>query len=250
MLALVTATRNSISTLPNTLKSVAAISDQIRQVFVDGNSTDGTLEYLQEYASRNHNAFVLTQVGRGLYQALNQALQVICEDSSISYIGLLHSDDRVITENYRRYIATIQQTNAEIFYSDIETHDSTGKITRRWIAGRFSSFKLNTGWMPPHTSMIVARSVYQEMGLYDPSFGTAADYEWIVRILSEKNHRISYFPHRTISMRTGGASNASVAARIRANAMDSRVWHKKSRAQAAVIRILKPLRKTGQFLSP
>ena len=103
--------------------------------------------------------------------------------------------------------------------------------------------------MPPHTSMIVSRSVYETVGFYDQSFGTAADYHWIVRVLSCYGREAEYFPHTTISMRTGGASNSSIVARLRANAMDGRVWQDKSRAQGAAIRILKPLRKVRQFMT-
>jgi len=37
--------------------------------------------------------------------------------------------------------------------------------------------------MPPHTSLVVAKRIYRDFGVYNPAFGTAADYEWIVRVL-------------------------------------------------------------------
>ena len=56
-----------------------------------------------------------------------------------------------------------------------------------------------------------------------------------------------YFPKRTVSMLAGGASNENFKARLRANAMDGRVWAGHSVLQAALIRALKPARKVGQF---
>ena len=101
--------------------------------------------------------------------------------------------------------------------------------------------------MPPHTSIVVAKSVYQEIGLYNPDFGTAADYEWVVRVFSRLGEKSRYFPERTLSMLVGGASSSSLKARLRANAMDGRVWAHRSRLQSMLVRVCKPIRKIGQF---
>ena len=101
--------------------------------------------------------------------------------------------------------------------------------------------------MPPHTSIVVAKEVYQKLGLYNPDFGTAADYEWVVRVFSEYGHESQYFPERTLSMLVGGASSSSLKARLRANAMDGKVWADKSKMQSMIVRVCKPLRKIGQF---
>jgi hypothetical protein len=160
---------------------------------------------------------------------------------------MLHSDDKLIPLVFERYLSIIENDPAMIFYSGIEFHDVSGKRVRSWDSGKFSRLKLNTGWMPPHTSMIVAKSVYQKLGSYDPDFGTAADYEWIVRVLSEYGENSRYFPQRTLTMLVGGASSESLQARLRANAMDGKVWERKSWLQSMVIRLLKPMRKLRIF---
>ena len=248
MLALVTATRNSIVTLPDCLASVGANSPGVKHFFVDGASTDGTVEFLHSFASDKCNTVYQAQDGIGLYEALNQGIRVAVEDPEITHVGLLHSDDRLVTENYASYLSEIENNSADVFFSDIQFHNAAGRVVRVWRSGHFSSFKLNTGWMPPHPSMIVKKDVYQELGLYNPAFGTAADYEWIVRVLLAKGDGVHYFPKRTLSMLVGGASSASLKARLRANAMDGSVWAHRSRGRAAMIRLLKPARKVGQFL--
>ena len=248
MLALITATHNSMSTLSAALASIEDIRHQVKSVFVDGQSTDGTFEYLASYVESTTNAVLLAQDGIGLYPALNQGIQAAINDPEVTHIGMLHSDDQLIPAAFAKQLAIIDSSQAVIFYSDIEFHNSSGKSVRKWNAGKFSRFKLNTGWMPPHTSMIVEKSVYQRLGLYNPSFGTAADYEWIVRVLMELGDETKYFPERTVTMLVGGASSASLAARIRANAMDAKVWAGHSWLRPLVIRLFKPLRKLGQFI--
>ncbi len=248
MLALITATRNSMATLPSMLESLAEVTGEVKSVFVDGGSTDGTLAHLASYASNQRSAVVLEQDGTGLYEALNQGTKHALLDAGVTHVGLLHSDDKLLVDNYNDYWSYIRQHAADVYYADIEYHDPAGRVVRQWESGRFSRFGLNTGWMPPHTSVIVSRQTCIDVGDYDPAFGTAADYHWLVRVLLNANRQVEYFPECVLSMRTGGASNVSLRARLRANRQDGRVWRERSLVQAAAVRVLKPLRKLGQFV--
>lgn len=248
MLALVTATRNSMQTLPDTLASIEPFRSVVKQFVIDGASTDGTEEHLRSLADTSQNMVVMAQEGTGLYPALNQGVIAALEDPDVTYIGMLHSDDRLIIENFSALLSDIQAAQADVYYSDIQYHNISNEVVRVWQSGRYSRIKLNTGWMPPHTSMIVAKNVYYDVGLYSTEFGTAADYEWIVRVLTKYGDQSRYFPASTLSMLVGGASDSSVRARLRANAMDGKVWAGKSLLQSIVVRICKPVRKLGQFL--
>jgi hypothetical protein len=103
--------------------------------------------------------------------------------------------------------------------------------------------------MPPHTSVVVAKHIYRDFGVYNAAFGTAADYEWIVRVLSSNRAGVSYYPQRTLSMLVGGASGATLAAHLRANAMDGKAWADRSLTEAWLKRVSKPLLKVLQFQS-
>ena len=247
MLGLVTATLNSMGTLPDAIESVEGVHGRVKQFFVDGGSTDGTLNKIQSYLDERTNAVLLSQQDSGLYQALNQGIQAAILDPEVTHIGMLHSDDHLIVSAFEKYLSVIETEPSQLFYSGIEFHDVSGSRVRVWESGQFSSFKLNTGWMPPHTSIIVAKEVYQKLGLYNPDFGTAADYEWVVRVFSRFGEESRYFPERTLSMLVGGASSSSLRARLRANAMDGRVWADKFRLQSMLVRVCKPIRKIGQF---
>ena len=237
-----------MATLPESLASVGENAQRVKHFFVDGASTDGTVEYLRSFVADHKNANFQPQNGSGLYEALNQGVRAALEDPDITHVSLLHSDDRLVADNYAEYLSEIDKNSAEVYYSDIQFHDAAGEVVRVWRSGRFSKFKLNTGWMPPHPSMIVKKKIYQDLGLYNPAFGTAADYEWIVRVLLAKSDSVHYFSKRTLTMLVGGASSASLKARLRANAMDGSVWLHRSRGRAAMIRLFKPTRKIGQFL--
>jgi glycosyltransferase involved in cell wall biosynthesis len=247
MLALVTATKNSMRTIKDALESAAPFRPKIKHYLIDAASSDGTRDYLASFVTTTGNSVLLSQTGTGLYRALNQAVRAALTDPEVTHIGFLHSDDRLISTRFDEYLSYIDSSRCDFFYSDIEFHDKHDRCVRIWNAGRFSNFKLKTGWMPPHTSVVVGKRIYREFGVYNPAFGTAADYEWLVRVLSSGGARISYFPQRTLSMLVGGASGATLAARLRANAMDGKAWADRSLTVAWLIRVSKPLRKVLQF---
>src|ERR1017187_7655245 len=247
MLALVTATKNSMRTIRAALDSAAPFRHKIKHYLIDAASSDGTRKYLESFATTTGNSILLSQTGTGLYPALNQGVTAALADPEVTHIGFLHSDDRFISTQFDEYLSHIKSSRCDLFYSDIEYHDKHNRRCRVWNAGRFSMFKLKTGWMPPHTSVVVDKRIYRDFGVYNPEFGTAADYEWIVRVLSSNGASVSYFPQQKLTMLVGGASGATLAARLRANAMDGKVWADRSRAQSSLIRVSKPLRKALQF---
>ena len=71
-LALVTATFNSGDTLPKTLDSLAPFGDDVLSVFVDGNSSDNTLELIQRDPRINFDA-ARRQVHAGQHALVDRA---------------------------------------------------------------------------------------------------------------------------------------------------------------------------------
>ena len=59
------------------------------------------------------------------------------------------------------------------------------------------------GWMPPHPTFFVRRSVYENHGVYRLDMGTAADYEFLLRALLVNRIRVLYIPTLITVMRMG-----------------------------------------------
>ena len=244
---LITATWNSMDTLPHSLDSVRELGCRVQHVFIDGGSTDGTVEYISDFVRAHVSATLVKQSGAGLYDALNQGIEFALSCPDISFIGFLHSDDIILPEPFSRYLGYITRKNVDIGYADILFHNSGFEVTRNWRAGHAGLFQLRTGWMPPHTSVLASRRVYEEYGVFDATFGTSADYEWLVRVLRDDQIKVGYFREFVLSMRVGGASDRNVRQRISANKMDGNVWRESGWLMMFIIRVCKPLRKLGQF---
>lgn len=121
-------------------------------------------------------------------------------------------------------------------------------LHRYWKAGEFTQRSFYWGWMPPHPAFFVRRSVYEQFGGFRLDMGSAADYELMLRLLLKENLPTVYIPQLLVAMRAGGASNARIVNRLRANRMDRLAWRVNGLRPLPWTILLKPLRKLSQWL--
>ena len=124
---------------------------------------------------------------------------------------------------------------------------SVTEVVRYWKSGAYNLNKFYWGWMPPHPTFFVRRSVYEQYGLFNIGLGSAADYELMLRFLLRHRVRTAYIPEVLVKMRVGGMSNASIGNRIRANRNDRRAWEVNGLKPYLWTIPLKPIRKIPQY---
>ncbi len=244
--SLITATYNAAGTLPDCLDSVITQKEvEVEHIVVDGASTDDTLAVLEKY--RDTLALVVSEPDEGLYHAMNKGLQMATGD----VVGILNADDFYVDE---RVLADVMQVfedpKVDACYGDLCYVDAsdTKKTIRLWQSGEFIPERFYWGWMPPHPTFFVRRSVYKRYGLFNTELGSAADYELMLRFLLKYRVNTKYIPRVLVHMRTGGVSNASLGDRLRANKMDRKAWEVNGLDPKPWTLIMKPLRKIGQWV--
>lgn len=213
--SIVTATYNCGKTLKASLDSLARQTyKKIQHVIVDGASTDETLQIIEEYIAKvDYEVKLISEPDEGVYDALNKGIKLTTGD----VVGLLHSDDLFANERVIERIVDVLSSNdydgcyGDIVYVDRE---DTSKVVRYWKAGKYDRKKLRLGWMPPHPTCFLKKSVYEKFGLFDKSYKIAADYDFVIRILYKGGVRLAYIPEVITVMRSGGMSNKSVKNRI------------------------------------
>ncbi len=244
-ISIITAAYNAAMTIAGCIESIHGQSFPAECIIVDGGSTDGTLEVVERYRSRL--AKVVSEPDRGIYDAMNKGISLATGD----VIGILNADDFYASEHALSRVAGIF-SNARIdsCYGDLlYVHPAnTSKITRTWRSGPFRERSFYWGWMPPHPTFFVRRSVYERYGIFNLALGSAADYELMLRFLVKNKITSAYLPEVLVKMRTGGVSNASLGNRLRANRMDRMAWEVNGLKPYPWTTAMKPLRKLGQFL--
>lgn len=242
--SIITVTYNSAKTLTRSLESVASQTfDSIEHIIIDGGSTDGTMEIVQQYRSRL--AQVVSEPDQGIYDAINKGIRLATGD----IIGILNSDDVLAdATTIETIVRKMEETGADVAYGDLLYCTDTAKmetVVRYWRSNIFRPTTLRWGWMPPHPTLYVKREIYGEIGDYDISFRISADYDFILRLFS-KPYRSVYIPNVLVKMSTGGVSNRNLRAMFRKSCEDGRAL-RKNHVGGSISVVIKNLRKIYQF---
>ena len=219
--------------------------EDIEHIVIDGGSTDGTLDIINKYQSGI--AKLVSERDDGIYDAMNKGIGFATGE----VIGILNADDFYPDSGVLEKVAQVfENEDIESCYGDLEYVDAvdTGKVIRYWRSGPYHVNKFYSGWMPPHPTFFVRRSVYQKYGLFNLTLGSAADYELMLRFLVKHRITTAYIPEVIVKMRTGGVSNASIKNRISANRMDRKAWSVNGLRPYPWTLFFKPLRKVHQFI--
>ncbi|MGB0167060.1 MAG: glycosyltransferase family 2 protein [Luteibaculum sp.] len=241
---LITVCYNAAKTIRNTIESVQSQQgcDFLYRV-KDGGSSDGTQQLLQEY-----RVAFKTQADKGLYDALNQALEEVSNDA---VLGFIHADDVLANAQVLASIEKAFKENPNIdgLYGDLEYWNADfSKRIRKWRSGKQQSFAW--GWMPPHPALYLKKSVFNQVGLFRTDLGSAADYEWMLRAIHIHNIKLHYLPKTLVKMRVGGMSNANLKARKSGFTSDLLAWKVNTGRKNYLAVFLKKMRKIPQFFSP
>ena len=244
-ISIVTPAFNSAATIRDTLESIKMQDyPDIEHIIIDGVSKDLTMEILTGYP---HVSKTISEPDRGLYDAMNKGIRLATGD----VVGILNSDDFYThPQVLSRVAALFAQTGADALYADLEyvyMRDTT-RVVRTWKAGAIKPGCFLRGWMPPHPTVFVRRDLYEQFGLFNPQLRFSADYELMLRFLLKNKLSACYLPEVTVRMRTGGASNANLFNRFRANREDRLAWKMNGLRPKFYTLYLKPLLKVPQYL--
>jgi len=244
-ISIVTTVFNAVNTIRESIESIHNQKIPVEHIVIDGGSTDGTLEIIEKYKSRIPK--VISGPDEGIYHGINKGLSLVRGD----VVGLLHADDLYAGPEVLSKVRDVFfDKKVDSCYGDLVYVDSknTERITRYWHAGKYKKKAFYWGWMPPHPTFFVRRSVYEKYGFFNTDLGSSADYELMLRFLLKCNISTRYIPEVMVKMRIGGISNASIKNRLIANRMDKLAWRVNSLKPYPFTLILKPMTKLRQFI--
>lgn len=161
-------------------QSIASVRAQrgvtIEQVFVDGGSTDGTLERIQ---GLDGDVRWVTDVRGGISNAMNVGARIATGD----LIAHLHGDDYYLgTDVVARAVAAMQAAGARWAYGRI-TSDIDGQLVPdTWAMPPWSPGRLLRGNFIGHPSVFVERALFEQAGGFDTGLKYAMDYDLWLRL--------------------------------------------------------------------
>lgn len=244
-ISIITVVYNGESTIADCIRSVLGQDFCNREyIIIDGASKDGTMQVVSGFSDQIQ--VVRSEPDDGIYDAMNKGIALATGD----VIGILNADDVYAGPGVLSRVAEeLGRTDALSCYGDLVYADAlTGrKITRQWVSGPYKNGAFLWGWMPPHPTLFLKREVYERYGNFRLDMGSAADYEFMLRILHKYKISTAYIPETLVKMRAGGVSNLSLANRLKANQNDRLAWKVNDLKPYPFTLWLKPLRKVHQF---
>jgi len=174
-LSVITIVYNNVRNIERTMLSVINQTyTNIEYILVDGFSTDGTLEIVQQYTSQIET--LISEKDKGLYDAMNKGLAVATGD----YVIFMNSGDEFYApDTVAQIFATAP--DADIYYGETEMIDDAGNSLgqrRHKAPEQFSWKNFKYGMSISHQAIYIKRSLTQP---YDRQYELSADIDWILQ---------------------------------------------------------------------
>ena len=186
----VTITYNAAQVLQRTLDSVLQQDyPDIVHLIIDGASTDGTIQLIDDYVQRSnaadngHRVQVTSEPDHGIYDAMNKGLRSLDGD----YVCFLNAGDFLpAPDTVSKIVASVSQGDLPaVLYGDTDIVDGEG----RFLHHRRLAPPENLTWKSFRQGMLVchqafyARTDFAIATPYDQRYRYSADVDWCIRIM-------------------------------------------------------------------
>lgn len=169
---------------PYLAQCIASVQSQqgvrLEHVFVDGGSTDGTLQRIKALSGFDAGAVrCATDVQGGIAKAMNVGVELATGD----VIAHLHGDDYYLSEHVLAEVAKhFERSGCDWLFGRIVSDVDGNLIPEGFECPRYSVAALRRGNFVPHPATFVKRSVFERLGAFRTDYRYAMDYEFWLRI--------------------------------------------------------------------
>lgn len=200
---------------PHIAQCIASVQAQqgveLEHVFVDGGSTDGTLERIQALPGVSTGAVRwATDVRGGISNAMNVGVQLATGD----VIAHLHGDDYYLgADVIARALQAMQAAGAGWAFGRIASDIDGRLVPDAWAMPRYSRSRLLRGNFIGHPSVFIDRRLFLRSGGFDTGLKYAMDYDLWLRLaaLAEPvylGYEVAAFRRHAGSLSTAQADKA------------------------------------------
>jgi glycosyltransferase involved in cell wall biosynthesis len=167
-IAVITATYNSESVLPELIASLIAQSDQDFEWIVrDGGSIDATASLVRAAGEAGLKVSWFSEPDFGIYDALNRGIR----DARATHYLVAGSDDRFDADAIQRYKSALLEAEAPFVVANIRSGSQV-------IRPKGGSLLLNKQWsfLAGHSlGVLIAKDMHEKYGYYSKKYPIAAD---------------------------------------------------------------------------
>ena len=243
-LSIITINYNDAKGLAKTLKSVASqvLSDKVlndgfslEHIIVDGGSTDGSIEVIKEYASRNindHQSAInfhlevkwVSEKDKGVYNAMNKGIKM----ASGEYIQILNAGDILasneVLAKVRGKMEELRTTDAsypEMIYGNMLVDGGEGNFAGskeiEYSLRQYYTSTMNHDCCWIKRTLFVNENANENVnrcyGLYDENLKIVSDWKWFLQAIGLGHVKPVYVDIDMTIFEGGGISSIQVEKR-------------------------------------
>lgn len=198
--SIITVTYNSLKELIKTRSSMLSLFEKypllLEHIIIDGNSNDGTKNFLEK--PLKYNTSYLCEDDNGIYDAMNKGIKL----SRGEYILFLNSGDvlnKDFVENFDLILLDIEKKVDLICWNVVQ------KFVHK---NKFSIIKPNFRKVFIHHQGTLINSNLHFKYMYDLTFKYASDFDFFKKIFKQKKIIFTYLNKNLTTFYLGGVSNS------------------------------------------
>lgn len=201
---------NSGKTIEKTLQCIENQTyKNIEYIIVDGGSTDDTLAVIERHKDRLPKNFkLISEKDNGIYDAMNKGIRL----AEGQLIGIVNSDDSYENDTAAQAVSHFQGNKYEVVYG----------MQRTYLDGKEKAVVIyHHDFLPQqmitHPTCFVTREAYEQFGMFNTQYKSAADYDLMLRYF--KSGKVVFTPvyHVLSNFHLGGMSSSQTG--VRENAL-------------------------------
>jgi glycosyltransferase involved in cell wall biosynthesis len=173
MISFIVANKNRRDLVDACIQSYQSLNVSRELIVVDGGSTDGSREYLSDFAD-----ILIAEPDKSVYDAWNKGIA----KASGEWIFFLNTDDEVQSDGFSQIYATLQSVNTSIANFNVVINQLGSKNNLR---KRRSKYKFDEIISSPiyFNSYIFNREIFSTVGKFSEDFQICADQDFLWRCL-------------------------------------------------------------------
>lgn len=171
-LSIITVNLNNRDGLQNTIDSVVPQTFQdFEWIVIDGGSTDGSRELIEQYAE--HFAYWVSEPDKGIYNAMNKGIKV----AKGEYLQFLNSGDWLCDEtSLERSLS--RNVTADVLYGDLYLYENG--VRRESVYPESLSLRVFYRSSLGHPASFIRRELFQN-NLYNEEYKIVSDWEFFLK---------------------------------------------------------------------
>jgi len=183
LVTIITVCRNPGISIRETFTSVINQTySNVEYIVVDGLSSDGTLEWLNQTEQVERITVLISERDFGIYDAINKGIS----HAKGTVVGILHAGDVFDNPNTLQDIFSaviIDPNSVDVITGGIRLRYADTSLGRDLYPSSTAVEELKYRMSLCHPATFVTLRAYQNYGVYDPAYRISGDYELFRRFL-------------------------------------------------------------------